>query len=108
MAGLWARWTAPDGGRVHSYTILTRDAPEELAWLHDRIPVVLPQEAWTDWLARGTDEGVLAGILEAPISSRFLTHPVTKAVGRAEYDNPDCIVPVDVEDISPPDQTSLF
>lgn len=32
------------------FSILTRTPPEELAAIHDRMPVILPKEALSDWL----------------------------------------------------------
>ena len=32
------------------FTILTRAPSEDIAMIHDRMPVILPQEALSDWL----------------------------------------------------------
>lgn len=32
------------------FTILTRSPSEDIAMIHDRMPVILPQEALADWL----------------------------------------------------------
>lgn len=32
------------------FAVLTREPPEELAAIHDRMPVILPKEALSDWL----------------------------------------------------------
>ncbi|MEM0921724.1 MAG: SOS response-associated peptidase, partial [Pseudomonadota bacterium] len=47
FAGLWERRT--DG--LVSYTILTRAADPVLSHLHHRMPVILPQDSWLDWMA---------------------------------------------------------
>jgi putative SOS response-associated peptidase YedK len=51
VAGLWDEWQGPDGP-LHTYVILTCDACPRLEWLHDRMPVVLRDEAaqrlWLD------------------------------------------------------------
>ncbi|KAH3766387.1 abasic site processing protein HMCES [Pelomyxa schiedti] len=40
-----------------SYVVVTTEAPEEFQWLHDRIPVILPDEAAIDaWLNCDGDE----------------------------------------------------
>ena len=55
MAGIWALWGGGGGSdRLATFSILTREAPEPIRWLHDRVPVILPERCWTDWLARGT------------------------------------------------------
>ncbi|MGM9659510.1 MAG: SOS response-associated peptidase family protein [Faecousia sp.] len=32
------------------FTVLTRNAAEDIAFIHERIPVILPNEAAVDWL----------------------------------------------------------
>jgi len=35
------------------FTILTRDAVESINFIHDRMPVIIPQDKWKDWLNIG-------------------------------------------------------
>ncbi|NIS35595.1 MAG: SOS response-associated peptidase, partial [Actinobacteria bacterium] len=47
FAGLWASWRDPETeARVVTCTILTTDPNEVAGRIHDRMPVVLPPEAW--------------------------------------------------------------
>ena len=41
FAGVWERWMAPDGKPVDSYAIITTDANELAATIHNRMPVLL-------------------------------------------------------------------
>jgi len=50
MAGLWDRW-ASGASVLESFSILTTEANERLADLHDRMPVLLPPDVWERWLA---------------------------------------------------------
>ncbi len=51
FAGLWERWEkAPDGVPVESCTIITTAANALVAKLHDRMPVILPVDAYGPWL----------------------------------------------------------
>src|SRR5690606_34944666 len=53
FAGLWEVWRGPDRDRdevVHSCTIVTGAANERMAAIHDRMPIILPREAWDTWL----------------------------------------------------------
>ncbi|WP_462406347.1 SOS response-associated peptidase [Gracilibacillus sp. Marseille-QA3620] len=50
FAGLWETWKSPDGSSVHSCTIITTDANEAVSFVHDRMPVILKQEAEQLWL----------------------------------------------------------
>jgi putative SOS response-associated peptidase YedK len=51
FAGLWERWRNPaDGSIVRSFTIVTGEPNELSSPIHDRMPVILPREAWPLWL----------------------------------------------------------
>jgi putative SOS response-associated peptidase YedK len=50
MAGLYNLWTSPEGAQVCTSTIITTDANEVLAPIHDRMPVILSPEANGLWL----------------------------------------------------------
>lgn len=53
LAGLWDRWRQGDE-EIRSYTILTTEPNAMMAELHDRMPVVLGDEDWDEWLAPDT------------------------------------------------------
>ncbi len=50
MAGLYDVWQNPNGLFVPSYTIITKDAQNNLSNIHNRMPVILPQEHLNTWL----------------------------------------------------------
>ena len=54
LAGLWETWRPKDGpdgaGPLISTTVVTTEAVGPLADIHDRMPLFLPAERWTDWL----------------------------------------------------------
>ena len=55
FAALYSWWRAEPGSDwVLTATILTMPAPEPIAWLHDRTPVVLASKDWDWWLNRAT------------------------------------------------------
>jgi putative SOS response-associated peptidase YedK len=45
FAGLYDVWAKPDGEELYTFTILTKDADEFMAHLHDRMPVIL-ERSW--------------------------------------------------------------
>ena len=108
FAGLWATWMAPDDVRVHTFCILTRAAPSSISWLHDRAPVILPPDAWTDWLAKGQAPESLEALLNGAKAPMLMAHPVSRRVNKADYDEPDCTDEVDLDDDPVPEQTSFF
>lgn len=57
IAGLWERWTSPDGETVHSFTMITINAEDHplMRNFHrpgqeKRMVVILPKGAYSDWL----------------------------------------------------------
>jgi putative SOS response-associated peptidase YedK len=52
LAGLWATWRDPEAGddELWTCTILTTTANQLMASVHQRMPVILPPEAWDAWL----------------------------------------------------------
>ena len=72
FAGLWSSWQGPDGP-VENCVIITTSAREELADIHDRMPVIIEPEGYDAWLEDGGQDLLrpCAGEMEAyPVSSR--------------------------------------
>ena len=49
FAGLWTLW-ASSSGPVYSYTIITTKAQEDIAHIHDRMPVILDRSKVDKWI----------------------------------------------------------
>ena len=72
FAGLWSSWQGPDGP-VESCVIITTTAREELADIHDRMPVIIAPDDYDAWLEEGGQDLLIpsAGEMEAyPVSRR--------------------------------------
>lgn len=86
FAGLYSWWKDPDRAEDDPWlltaTIVTSAAPAELASIHDRAPVMLPQSHWAEWIdpeTIGTDE-LVSDMAETSISraSEIEFHQVEK------------------------------
>lgn len=91
MAGLYEFWKGPEGW-VSSTTIITTEATDELGWVHDRMPMTVPRDAWNDWLDPSlTDAAAAVSLLQVPAS----LHPlkVSRAVSTVGNDGPHLIEP---------------
>ncbi|WP_082772555.1 SOS response-associated peptidase [Actinoplanes sp. TFC3] len=75
FAGIWTMWR----GETMSCSVLTTAALGGLAAVHDRMPLVLPQQRWAGWLAGG---GVAEELLQ-PMSPAELSVIEVRAVGAA-------------------------
>jgi putative SOS response-associated peptidase YedK len=95
FAGLWETWIGPNGEEVETAAIITTNASRDLAALHDRMPVVVPPDAFDFWLDCRNVGATMASTLLAPAAEgTFDAYPVSPAVNRAENDEPALIEPV--------------
>jgi putative SOS response-associated peptidase YedK len=96
FAGLWESWMGPNGEEMETAAIITTSANDQLAPLHDRMPVILPAEAFDLWLDHRNVDAETATRLITPAREDLLEiHPVSDAVNRAENDVPELIEPVE-------------
>ncbi len=51
IAGLWEHWQGADGSEIIGCVLLTVPANACVASVHDRMPLILPPEAYALWLA---------------------------------------------------------
>ena len=98
FAGLWERWEkAPDGVPVESCTIVTTAANELLAPIHERMPVILPEEGYAAWLAPDTPPAEALALLKPYPAAAMLLYPVSKRVNSVRFDDALCIAPESAE-----------
>jgi putative SOS response-associated peptidase YedK len=96
FAGLWETWEGPNGEEVDTATIVTTRANRTLAPIHDRMPVIVPEEAFDLWLNCAEVDGTTASALIAPAPEDLLeAYPVSTAVNRTANDNATLLEPVD-------------
>ena len=86
LAGLWDEWTDPATGEiVHSATIIVCDANAEAATIHNRMPVILEEHQFADWLSGKSGTEVLQ-----PAPAGMLTeHRVSRRVNSSRADEHD-------------------
>lgn len=90
FAALYSWWRAVAGSEwVLTATILTMAAPDPIAWLHDRTPVVLSPEDWDWWLNRETtaDQSFIddAVLRSRPVAEALVAHEVAPLVGNGPH-----------------------
>lgn len=89
IAGVWESWRSPDGELLESCAVVTTEAKGSVAELHDRMPIVVPPNAWDAWLGGSTDEA--ARIVAA--TTDLVTVPVSRWVNDVRHDDPRCLEP---------------
>lgn len=93
MAGVWQRWTSPEGESLVTTAIVTCAANQALSKLHHRMPVVLAPEDWGLWLG---EEGKGAATLMQPAPEDVLDyHRVSTAVNSMKARGPELLEPVE-------------
>lgn len=89
FAGLWENWMGPNGEEMETALIVTTKPNQTLGPIHDRMPVIVPPEAFDLWLDTMHVDDETASVLIAPASDDLLeAYPVSVAVNRTANDNP--------------------
>lgn len=103
FAGLWEFWRARRAGEedeeaplLRSCTVITTESTGAVARIHDRCPVVLPRDAWEEWLAPGPLADTLLAELLAPAPDDLLVgYPVSRRVNDAREEGPELVEPAE-------------
>jgi putative SOS response-associated peptidase YedK len=94
FAGLWEAWNSPEGTEVLSCTIITTEPNELVATIHNRMPVILSEEAYSQWLQSGEmDPGSLVELLKPHPSVAMQAYAVSPLVNNPSNDLPEAIAP---------------
>jgi putative SOS response-associated peptidase YedK len=97
FAGIWTGWRDPadeDAGPLFSTAIVTTEARGPMADLHHRMPVILPERLWADWLTASEDDAphLLAAVaaLDAP---RLAATPISTRVNDVRNEGAELLEP---------------
>jgi putative SOS response-associated peptidase YedK len=94
FAGLWETWTGPNGEEVDTAAIVTTTANRTLSAFHDRMPVILPPEAFDLWLDCAKVDAQTAAALLIPSREDLLeAYQISSAVNRVANDSAALIAP---------------
>jgi putative SOS response-associated peptidase YedK len=103
FAGLWSVW-GPD--RLITCSIVTAPAVNDLTLVHDRMPLVLPEDRWDDWLNAPADEALLAPT-PAEMVAGIELRPVGAAVGDVRNDGPQLTARIPISSPSHRDEEPI-
>ena len=91
LAGLYELWQGPQGA-LHSCTIVTTAANEFMRQLHERMPVILPRDAYAYWLdSANSDSAALGNLLLALPAEAMRAYPVSQRVNSVRNYDPSLI-----------------
>jgi len=100
FAALFETWLGPNGEELDTVAIVTAAAGEDLAALHDRVPVSIGPRDFERWLDISGDnvEGAVS-LMTAPRIGEFAWHPVSSRVNRVANDDEQLVLPISAEEI---------
>ncbi|HSO27314.1 MAG TPA: SOS response-associated peptidase [Anaerolineales bacterium] len=94
FGGLWERWDSADGSTIFSCTIITTGPNELVADVHNRMPLILPPEAYRRWLAPQEMTPLDLDPLLRPFPAEEMqAYNVSTLVNNPVNEDPACIVP---------------
>jgi putative SOS response-associated peptidase YedK len=94
LGGLWENWKDPVSGEwVRTFAIITTDANELVAEIHDRMPLVLAPADYVRWLSEEPDPHDL---MQPYPAEPMRMWPISTRVNKPENDDPSILVPVEL------------
>jgi putative SOS response-associated peptidase YedK len=93
FAGLWESRRGEEGdSRLESCTIITCEPNALMAPLHDRMPVILPQDLYGPWLDHQIEDvDALQGMLQPYPAEEMTAYPISTFVNSPRNESPECI-----------------
>jgi len=95
FAGLWDVWHDPEGDSILSTTIITTTPNELMKSFHHRMPVILPNDRFNDWIVPGSvqPEELMSFLTQYP-ARLMKAYPVSANVNSAANDDLSCLEPL--------------
>jgi hypothetical protein len=94
IAGLWENWKDSASGEwIRTFALITTDANELVADIHDRMPAILAPEDYARWLS---DEPDPRGLMRPFPAGPLRMWPISTRVNKPEKDDPSIIEPIEL------------
>lgn len=93
MGGLWESWKDPSGEIVRTFCVVTTEANQIMAPIHDRMPVLIGAKSWSRWLDPSIPGSALAGMLNPFPAELMEAWKVSRRVSNARDEGEELILP---------------
>lgn len=93
FAALWERWDRSGDG-LETFTIITTEACEGLADIHNRQPAIIHPNRFGDWLDLASPSEQLLDVVRKPYAGPFEKRPVSTQVNSVANTDPSILNPV--------------
>ena len=97
FAGLWDAWREPKKSPqevdrwMQSFAIVTTEANEAMAGICDRMPVILAEKDWEEWLDRDESRGAPMHLLRPLAAEEMKVEACNTAVGNLRNNGPEML-----------------
>jgi putative SOS response-associated peptidase YedK len=79
---------------LYSCTIITTQASEIMAPIHERMPVIITPEHYSQWLDKSTDENETFELLDNQAYGLMTATPVSDWVNNPMHNDERCVQPL--------------
>jgi putative SOS response-associated peptidase YedK len=99
FAGVFSVWKNEQGEEFPSFAIITTEPNELMNPIHNRMPVILDEKNFDQWLNRNNkNTGELKDLLVPYATEKMKAYPVSKLVNSNRNDVPECLTPIQLEE----------
>ena len=94
MAGLWDKWQSTNGELMRTYTVITTTPKPKYAYIHNRMPVILPHSKIDVWINTRdhSPKAALGRVL--PCRYELEVYPVSTFVNSPKNNTSKCIAQI--------------
>ncbi len=92
FAGLWERWTQPEGESLETCTLLTTEAAAHLSALHARMPVIVDPVDYGLWMDPDVEDlELVLPVMDRNLGGTLDFYPVSTHVNDVRHDDLRCL-----------------
>ena len=94
LGGVYSIWKDEDGAEHPSFSIITTEPNELMASIHNRMPVIIPEERFAEWLDPAhNDIEALTSLLVPYPADAMKAFPVSRYVNNTRNEGEQCLEP---------------
>jgi len=95
FAGVWEQWQH-ESETLYSCAIITTAAEDLMRPIHDRMPVIIPSNQYSDWLDKGATVDDAYRLLTNNAYQALKATPVSNWVNNPAHNDPSCLDSVEL------------
>jgi putative SOS response-associated peptidase YedK len=92
FAGIWSEWKTKEGEVLRTYSIMTTEPNKVMQDIHNRMPVILHEEDYDNWLTETDDRKIIEPLLRPYEDNRLEAYMVDKTVNSVRNNSKDLLI----------------